>query len=104
VVLPSFHLEGIANVLLEGASTGRPVLSTNHIGCRDTFDDGVSGIMFEPRSESALIEAIEAFIALPYEKKEAMGLEGRKKVEREFDRRLIVEAYMNAVYVALESV
>ena len=104
VVLPSFHLEGIANVLLEGASTGRPVLSTNHIGCRDTFDDGVSGIMFEPRSESALIEAIEAFIALPYDKKEAMGLAGRKKVEREFDRSLIVEAYMNAVYAALESV
>jgi len=100
VVLPSFHLEGIANVLLEGASTGRPVLSTSHIGCRDTFDDGISGIMFEPRSEFALIEAIEAFIALPYDKKEAMGLAGRKKVEREFDRRLIVKAYMNAVYAA----
>jgi len=103
VVLPSFHLEGIANVLLEGASTGRPVLSTNHIGCRDTFDDSVSGIMFEPRSESALIEAIERFIALPYDQKEAMGLAGRKKVEREFDRRLIVEAYRNAVNQALES-
>lgn len=97
VVLPSYHLEGIANVLLEGASAGRPVLSTNHIGCRDTFDDGVSGIMFEPRSTEALVEAIEKFIHLPYQEKIAMGLAGRAKVEREFDRTLIVKAYMKAV-------
>lgn len=97
VVLPSYHLEGIANVLLEGASAGRPVLSTDHIGCRETFDDGVSGIMFAPRSTEALMEAIEKFIQLPYEKKIAMGKAGRKKVEDEFDRKLIVEAYVNAI-------
>lgn len=104
VVLPSYHLEGIANVLLEGASTGRPVLSTDHIGCRDTFDDGISGIMFEPRSTDALVEAIEKFIHLSYEEKTEMGLAGRKKVEREFDRRLIVEAYMKAVETVLQEV
>ncbi len=97
VVLPSYHLEGIANVLLEGASAGRPVLSTDHIGCRDTFDDGISGIMFAPRSVDALIEALEKFINLPYEQKIAMGLAGRKKVEREFDREIIVNEYMKAV-------
>jgi galacturonosyltransferase len=90
-------LEGIANVLLEGAACGRPVLSTNHIGCRETFDDGVSGIMFEPRSTDALVEAIEKFIAIPYEKKREMGLAGRKKVEKEFNREVIVEAYMKAI-------
>jgi galacturonosyltransferase len=82
---------------LEGASAGRPVLSTDHIGCRDTFDDGISGIMFAPRSVEALIEAIEKFIHLPYNKKITMGLAGRKKVEKEFDRELIVNAYMQAV-------
>jgi galacturonosyltransferase len=97
VVLPSYHLEGIANVLLEGASAGRPVLSTDHIGCRDTFDDGISGIMFAPRSVDALIEALEKFINLPYDQKIAMGLAGRKKVEREFDREIIVNEYMKAV-------
>nr|WP_321262496.1 glycosyltransferase family 4 protein [uncultured Sphaerochaeta sp.] len=97
VVLPSYHLEGIANVLLEGAACGRPVLSTNHIGCRETFDDGVSGIMFEPRSTEALIEAIEKFIAIPYEQKREMGVAGRRKVEKEFNRQVIVEAYMNAI-------
>nr|WP_321305646.1 glycosyltransferase family 4 protein [uncultured Sphaerochaeta sp.] len=101
VVLPSYHLEGIANVLLEGASCGRPVLSTNHIGCRETFDDGISGIMFEPRSTGALITAIEQFIHLPYSKKISMGLAGREKVEKEFDRKLIVQAYMQRIEMAL---
>ncbi len=100
VVLPSYHLEGIANVLLEGASAGRPVLSTDHIGCRDTFDDGISGIMFTPRSVDALIEALEKFINLPYDQKIAMGLAGRKKVEQEFDREIIVNEYMKAVSAA----
>ncbi len=104
VVLPSYHLEGIANVLLEGASCGRPVLSTDHIGCRDTFDDGVSGIMFQPRSVDDLITAIEKFIKLPYEEKKSMGLAGRKKVEREFDRALIVDAYMTAVNQIVNSI
>ncbi|MGH0052901.1 MAG: glycosyltransferase family 4 protein [Sphaerochaetaceae bacterium] len=103
VVLPSFHLEGIANVLLEGAACGRPVLSTNHIGCKETFDDEISGIMFEPKSTEALIMAIEKFIALPYEKKRAMGLAGRKKVEQEYDRKIIVQAYMKAIETVFET-
>lgn len=96
VVLPSYH-EGIANALLEGAAAGRPVLSTEHIGCRSTFDDGVSGIMFQSRSTEALIEAIEKFIALPYEEKISMGLAGREKIQREFDRRIVVATYMDEI-------
>jgi galacturonosyltransferase len=53
--------------------------------------------MFEPRSTDALVEAIEKFIAIPYEKKREMGLAGRKKVEKEFNRQVIVEAYMQAI-------
>jgi galacturonosyltransferase len=53
--------------------------------------------MFEPRSTDALVEAIEKFIAIPYEKKREMGLAGRKKVEKEFNRQVIVEAYMRAI-------
>lgn len=96
VVLPSYH-EGIANALLEGAAAGRPVLSTEHIGCRSTFDDGISGIMFQSRSTESLIEAIETFIALPYEQRVLMGLAGRKKMEREFDRTVIVNKYMDEI-------
>lgn len=100
VVLPSYH-EGMANVLLEAAACARPVLASDVPGCRETFDEGFSGIGFESRSVDSLEHAIETFIALPYEKKVAMGLAGRKKVELEFDRQIIVDAYMHEIHKVL---
>ena len=101
VVLPSYH-EGMSNVLLEAAATGRPVLASNVPGCRETFDEGISGFGFEPRSVDALVQSIERFIALPHEQKAAMGLTGRKKMEREFDRQIVVDAYMREIESILE--
>ena len=101
VVLPSYH-EGMSNVLLEAAATGRPVLASNIPGCRETFDEGISGFGFEPRSVDSLVQAIERFIALPHEQKAAMGLAGRKKMEREFDRQIVVDAYMREIENILE--
>ncbi len=95
-ILPSYH-EGMANVLLEAAACGRPVLTSNIPGCREPFDEGVSGIGFEPRSVDSLVGAIERFIALPHDQKAAMGLAGRKKMEREFDRQIVVDAYMKEI-------
>ena len=45
-------------------------------GCLDTFEDGVSGISFAPKDAESLEKAAEAFLALPYEKKEGDGTEG----------------------------
>jgi galacturonosyltransferase len=63
----------------------------------------LSGISFEPRSADSLEHALEAFIALPHEKKVAMGLAGRKKVEQEFDRQLVVDAYMQKINSVLNT-
>lgn len=100
VVLPSYH-EGMANVLLEAAACGRPVLASNVPGCRETFDEGVSGLGFEAKSVDSLVSVIERFITLPYEKKVAMGIAGRKKMEQEFDRQIVVEAYMKEIKAIL---
>ena len=94
---PSYH-EGMSNVLLESAATGRPVLASNVPGCREAFDEGVSGIGFEPKNVDDLVRAIEEFIALPWEQKAAMGRAGREKMEREFDRQIVVEAYMREIH------
>lgn len=96
VILPSYH-EGMSNVLLEAASTGRPVLASNIPGCKETFDEGVSGFGFEAKSVDSLVKAIIKFIELPYEKKKLMGLAGRKKVEQEFDRNIVVDAYLEEI-------
>lgn len=95
-VLPSYH-EGTSNVLLESASTGRPTLASNVIGCKETFDDGVSGIGFEVKNVEALISAIQQFLDLPHENKKQMGLAGRKKMEQQYDRKIVINAYLDQI-------
>lgn len=101
IIMPSYH-EGMNNVLLEAAATGRPVLASDIPGCREIFDKN-SGIGFKPHSSDELARAIEAFITLPYETKVAMGKAGRKKMEREFSRDIVVEKYMEEVKKAEET-
>ncbi|MCR6546199.1 glycosyltransferase family 4 protein [Dehalobacterium formicoaceticum] len=96
IVLPSYH-EGMANVLLEAASSGRPVIASNIPGCRETFDEGVTGYGFEVRNTEALVNTIEKFIRLPYDEKKQMGISGRAKIEREFDRQMVIDSYMEEI-------
>lgn len=96
VILPSYH-EGMANVLLEAAATGRPVLASNIPGCEETFDEDITGIGFKPKDHQALKEAMRKFLFLDYEEKRAMGIAARRKVENEFDRNIVVAAYMNQI-------
>lgn len=93
---PSYH-EGMSNVLLETAACGRPILASDVPGCRETFVDGMTGISFKPKNVNSLVSAIKEFINLPYEKKVQMGIEGRKKIESEFDRRIVVSAYIDSI-------
>lgn len=93
IILPSYH-EGLANVLLEAASTGRPILASKVPGCIETFDDSVSGFGFEVKNADKLVEAVEKFIQLPHEHKKMMGIAGRKKMEKQFDRDFVVHCYL----------
>ena len=96
IIHPSHH-EGMSNVLLEAAATGRPVLASDIPGCRETFVEGVSGMGFEARNCKNLIHVIERFIKLPYEKKIEMGKIGRKKMEKEFDRQIVINKYIQEI-------
>ena len=95
-IMPSYH-EGMSNVNLESAANGRPVITTNVPGCRETVDDGRTGYLVETRSAKSLIDGVERFINLPYSQKVMMGKEARKKVEREFDRQIVVDAYLKEI-------
>lgn len=101
VVLPSFHPEGISNVLLEGAACARPLITTDHVGCKETVIDGVTGYIVKQKDSKDLIDKMVRFINLPYEEKKQMGIAGRKKMEQEFDRQVIVNAYMKEVKMVL---
>ena len=93
VVLPSYR-EGLPRSLLEGAAMGRPLIASDVPGCRDVIDDGVSGLLCEVRSARSLEAAMERMITMTPTARAAMGAAGRRKVETEFDQKLVVEAYL----------
>jgi glycosyltransferase involved in cell wall biosynthesis len=101
VIHPSYH-EGMSNVLLEAAATGRPMIASNIPGCREIFDEGVSGFGFNVKDVDSLVNAINKFIRLPYEKKKAMGIAARKKVENEFNRNIVINEYLKEVNRIME--
>jgi glycosyltransferase involved in cell wall biosynthesis len=80
---PSYYPEGMSNVLLESAASGRPVITTNRSGCRETVEDGVTGFLIKEKDTEDLIEKIKIFIKMDFKTKKQMGLAGRKKVEKD---------------------
>lgn len=98
LLFPSYYPEGMSNVLLEAAASGRPLIVADRSGCREVVDDNVTGFIVPINDEAATIEAVYKFLALTPEEREQMGIEGRKKMEKEFDRQLVVEAYVEEVY------
>lgn len=97
VVHPSYYPEGMSNVLLEAAASGRPVIATDRSGCRETVDAGKSGYLIPIKDEEALVAALEDFLGLTWEEREALGHAGRIKMEHEFDRQMVVQKYMVAL-------
>ena len=96
VVLPSYH-EGMANVMLESASTGRPVITTRIPGCQETFDEGVTGLGCNAKDVASLKSAMTKMYLMTFEQREEMGLAGHKKVKNEFDRNIVVNAYIEEI-------
>lgn len=91
---PTYYPEGMSNVLLESCASGRPIITTDRAGCREIADDGVNGFICRQQDSLDLIEKIEKFMSLSREEREYMGHQAREKVEREFDRNIVVEKYM----------
>lgn len=100
IVVASFH-EGMSNALIEGAATGRPVIASNISGCREAFEEGVTGFGFTPGKAEELIRAMNQFLSLTSKERADMGKRGREKMEREFDRKLVTASYMEEVTESL---
>lgn len=93
-VHPTYYPEGLSNVLLESCACGRPIITTGRPGCREVVDDEVNGFVVEEKNSKDLIEKIEKFLAISPEERKQMGLAGRRKVEREFNRQIVVDKYL----------
>ena len=97
VVLPSYH-EGMSNVLLEAAATGRPVITSDIHGCKEAVNDGETGLLCAVRDAEDLYEKMCQMVAIPRAEREAMGLAARKKVEREFEKNMVVKKTIDAIF------
>ena len=89
VVLPSYH-EGMSNVLLEAAASGRPLITSDIPGCREAVEPGVSGYLCPARDADALYAALRRFAELPPAQRAVMGRCGRERMERQFGKTAVV--------------
>lgn len=92
IVLPSYH-EGLSRVLMEALAMGKPIITTDIPGCRETVDISKNGFLVKPKDTKSLMDAIIKFLALTEDKKHAMGRYSREKAEREFDVLDVVKMY-----------
>ena len=97
VVLPSYH-EGMSNVLLEAAATGRPVITTDIPGCREAVDAEKTGLLCQVRDVESLYGQMKRMALLPREDRLRMGLAAREKMEREFGKDLVVRRTAEALF------
>ena len=92
VVLPSYR-EGYPKILIEAAACGRAVVTTDVPGCRDAIENNHTGLIAPARDVVSLAESIS--ILLNNKKKcEKMGINGRRRAEKLFDIRIIVDSHI----------
>ena len=98
IIHPSTYGEGISNVLLENASSGRLIITTDNPGCQETVNDCISGFIYHGGNVDQLVENIETVVhGMPNNNRMQMGLEGRQKVEKEFSREVVIQAYLDTI-------
>lgn len=93
IIHPSTYGEGMSNVLLENASSGRFIITTDNPGCKETVIDGQTGLIYHGGNVDELVEKIERFLAMDNKNRKLMGEAGRHHVEDNFSRNVVVEAY-----------
>lgn len=96
-ILPSHGGEGVPNVLLESAAMGRICIGSRIPGTEDVIDDGKTGYLFEAGNVDGMVDAIEKVMKLSATQKTEMGLAGRAKVEKQFNREIVVQKYIDEV-------
>ncbi|QKF73462.1 N,N'-diacetylbacillosaminyl-diphospho-undecaprenol alpha-1,3-N-acetylgalactosaminyltransferase [Aliarcobacter faecis] len=92
-VLPSFYGEGVPRTLLEAASMGKPIVTTDNVGCREVVDDGVNGFLVPVKDSQVLAKKIKILVENENMRKE-FGKASREKALNEFDVKVVVEQYL----------
>ncbi len=101
IINPSYS-EGMSNVLLEAAAIGRPLIASNINGCKETFQNDITGIGCEVRNQESLLLTLRKMLRKSTEERARMGINGRAYVEQKFNRELVVAIYLEEIALALK--
>ncbi len=101
VVLPSYR-EGMPRVLLEGMAMGKPIITTDSVGCRETVDEGRNGYIVPSEDAEALSAAMLQFMRLSIAEKIAMGHHSRQKALTEFSNDVVLPQYLQLLRETLQ--
>lgn len=96
VVLPSYR-EGVPRSLLEAAAMAKPLLTTDAVGCRDVVCDRVNGLLCKVGDASDLATKMAEMLSFHPDKRRHMGAAGRRRMETNFDERLVIARYLDAI-------
>lgn len=94
VAFPSYYMEGLPKSLIEAAAIGRPIITSNSVGCKDTVIDGKSGFLIEPKDIDALTEKLDILIS-DAQLRQNMGQAGRAYAEQYFDIQNVVQTHLS---------
>ena len=99
VVLASFYREGVPRSLLEAASMGKPIITTNAVGCREVVDDRINGYLVPVKNPKALAEVMIRMIEVGGKKRKEMGEKGREKMVKGFEEQKVIEKYLDIIKI-----
>ena len=93
IVLPSYR-EGMPRVLLEASAMEKPIIGSDVPGCRHIVRDEYNGYLCKVKDTTSLFQKMEKMISLSPKKRNQMGKNGRLVVEKNFDEKIVIQAYL----------
>ncbi|HMV09772.1 MAG TPA: glycosyltransferase family 4 protein [Cyclobacteriaceae bacterium] len=102
VVLPSYR-EGTPRTLLEAASSSKPIVATNVPGCTQVVEDKINGLLCNLKDSDDLAAKMRAMANFDDDTLKAMGVNGRKKMEAEYDESIVIDKYLHTLSVLKDS-
>jgi len=96
IVLPSYR-EGTPRTLLEAASIAKPIITTDVPGCHHVVSHNYNGLLCKIKDAQDLAQKMETLVGFTDDALRSMGLNGRKKIETEFDEAIVIKKYLGAI-------
>lgn len=94
MAFPSYYMEGLPKSLIEADAIGRPIITTNSVGCKETVVDGENGFLIAPKDVDTLTEKLDILLS-DKELRQKMGKAGRAYAEKCFDIEVVIERHLN---------